>query len=174
MESWAQIFSGKVNKNGPVPNHRPELGNCWVIVGYAESSGDYGKIRVKGKRFKAHRLSYELHYGIKPKKMLVCHHCDNRACIRPSHLFIGTQADNSHDRDKKGRGVMPNYVPPHRRAKGERNGQSGFTTKQILDIRHRWDNASKRHGLQTQLAKEYSTTQANIWLIINRKNWKHL
>ena len=65
---------------------------CWVYTGPINAGG-YGIFA--GER--AHRYSWRLHYGDIPDGLCVCHHCDNRPCIRPEHFFLGTQADNMHD-----------------------------------------------------------------------------
>jgi len=76
---------------------------CWVWQGCPRGSNGYGSIKVDGKRIPAHRYSYMLYFGEIPKGLLVCHTCDFPLCVNPSHLFVGTHADNMKDMVFKGR-----------------------------------------------------------------------
>ena len=78
---------------------------CWEFTGALRNG--YGAIKHKGKIFGAHRLSYELKKGLIPDGVLVCHKCDNRKCVNPEHLFLGTYKDNMQDCKNKGRLVVP-------------------------------------------------------------------
>lgn len=85
---------------------------CWVWTagqhergyGYFYTSKDYSKRKMDF----AHRVSYHLYNGVKPKAgESVCHRCDNPSCVNPAHLFLGTHEDNMRDMARKGRGVVP-------------------------------------------------------------------
>jgi hypothetical protein len=84
----------KVNKNGPVIVE--ELGPCWEWTGSTDTGG-YGHIRAGGKIVKASRLVYLWEHGALDASLKVLHRCNNRRCVRPSHLYEGTQAQNIQD-----------------------------------------------------------------------------
>ena len=77
---------------------------CWNWKAHKTPRG-YGGICVNGKKQRAHRVAWTLERGEIPDGIFVLHECDNPSCVRPSHLFLGTQKDNMRDMIKKGRGV---------------------------------------------------------------------
>lgn len=88
--------------------YRLSDGDCWEWTGGRLTVRGYGRIFYAGEHGKkiimpVHRASYEFHKGPIPEGMLVCHACDNKACINPDHLWLGTHDDNNKDRNKKNR-----------------------------------------------------------------------
>lgn len=102
----AARFWVKVNKDGPIPEHCPELGPCWIWTRATDKKG-YGKFGIgpKGgnRSFFAHRVAFALAGTIPPDDLMACHQCDNPPCCNPAHLFLGTAADNLGDMAAKGR-----------------------------------------------------------------------
>lgn len=133
------------------------VGDCWNWVGATNSWG-YGSLTTKGRTIRAHRLSWEISYGPIPRGMLVCHKCDNRVCVNPKHLFLGTHRDNTQD-----------AVAKLRTAAGESHGRSKLTEEDVRELRRR-----AKYEKHTPLAKEFGITYKHLWRIIKRKEWRRI
>lgn len=96
-------FWERVNKDGPLPAD-PTLGPCWDWTGATFSNG-YGHVVRGGVNLLTHRVAWEKENGPIPDGLLVLHKCDRPSCLRVSHLFLGTHADNNDDMMSKGRHV---------------------------------------------------------------------
>jgi hypothetical protein len=133
---------------------------CWLWTGNKDKNG-YGKIYFLNKHMRSHRLSYKLFNGNFDEKLLVLHSCDNPSCVRPDHLFLGTNKDNMKDKVNK-----------NRQAKGNSCGKSFLTEKQVLDIKEQLKNYQR--GMYTSLSKEYKVRKSTIISIANGRTWKHI
>ena len=134
---------------------------CWIWMGAVRSNVDYGSIRsdeAKQRQISAHRASFEIYNGKIPEGMFVCHLCDTPLCVNPSHLFLGTHAENMADRNSKGRQA---------RQRGERCGQAKLTENLVKVIR---ESPSKR-GSGRELARLLGVSEATISSIRHRHRW---
>jgi hypothetical protein len=92
---------------------------CWTWTASVFTQTGYGQFALTPRKpVNAHRMSWELSFGDIPSGMYVLHKCDNRSCVRPDHLFLGTQKDNMVDMSNKGRhvGTLGHRWTPERRA----------------------------------------------------------
>lgn len=162
-EPVEERFEEKVNRNGPIPEHQPELGPCEIWIGRFSPLG-YGQFYFNGREEGAHRVSYQLANGIGsiPDRKWVCHKCDNRACVRLSHLFLGTPDDDVKDMIRKGRNRYP---------RGEDAGKSKLTEAQVLEIRRDYDPVTNGPA---KLALKYGVSATAIISIIRRRSWTHI
>jgi hypothetical protein len=150
-------FWSKVDKKG--------VNECWNWTrGKHHGYGNF-HIRKNGidKIVVATRYSWEITNGAIPDGLLVCHKCDNRACVNPNHLFLGTYSDNSQDRDTKNRFI---------KLKGEDNGISKLTNKDVLAIRSEY--TPHVYGSVKKLADKYKVSITHIHRIIKRSVWFHI
>ena len=154
-------FWEKVDKNGPIPDHCPERGPCWIWMGSRKDFG-YGDFARDGRLWLAHRVSWEIHYGPVPDGIQVCHQCDNPSCVRPDHLFLGTQTDNVQDCLSKGR---------HRTVHGENAHSCRLTTAHVLEARRLY---SAGGFTKLGLSKQFGISRTAMRNIIDRKRWCHL
>lgn len=163
------IFSEKyLNRFWSKVKVLPDTSKCWNWESSKVKDG-YGSIRIGGKFYRSHRLSYFIYNKIDPLEMHVLHNCDNPSCVNPSHLFLGTDKDNRIDCVKKGRNAkhinMINYD-----RKGEENGFSKLKKEEVTQIRRmRLDGNSSKY-----LSKEFNVSRSTINDIIYNKTWKHL
>ena len=134
---------------------------CWRWSGRLEDNG-YGRFKVHGERISAHRFSYELVNGPITNSLFVLHRCDNRWCVNPAHLFLGTQKDNLDDMRKKGRAVQ---------VRGAAHGRAKLTEEQARDILRR---ARAGTSTQKELAQEYGLHFVYVNRLVNGKRWAHL
>lgn len=164
--SFEQRFWKYVNKNGPIPAHQPHLGPCWLWTGFLDKN-KRGHLRIgpacEG-RVEAHRASWIVHHGKPEPGKSVLHHCDNPQCVRPSHLYIGTQKDNIGDMVRRGRQWLQGRGD---RFAAEKNPNSKLTWSVVRAIRQ--DASNGVSG--ADLGRRYGVTRENIYHIIHRRIW---
>jgi len=111
---------------------------------------------------RTHRLAWMLEHGKIPSGLCVCHHCDNPSCVNPSHLFVGTHADNAHDRDSKGRRQPP---------RGAKHGRARLTRENIQEIRALYATGEY---LQRELGEQFGVSRGYVSQIVGREAWAWL
>lgn len=141
---WANVETGR---------------GCWLWSAGKDKDG-YGQFWDGKRRTRAHIFSYEAHRGPVPEGALVCHTCDNPSCVRPDHLFVGTNTDNMRDMVSKGRGA---------RRPGEANPMARLTAEQVAYVRA----GCKVRGDQRRIARELGVSPATINLIVRERTWIH-
>lgn len=149
------LFWSKVNKTA----------GCWVWTGSLRKG--YGIVTLSSEcqrllsisthTIGTHSFSYILAFGTIPKGSVIRHSCDNRACVRPDHLLVGTHADNIADMDSRNR------------------RHTKLTREQVIEIRNRCVILPNgRMASRKELAEEFGVSPSHITWIIKRKTWKNI
>lgn len=138
--------------------------SCWNWTAATFQGNGYGMFSIEHHPYRAHRVSWVLSYGKIPENLYVLHTCDNRLCVNPGHLWVGTHIDNMQDMWNKGRGVATeNYLS------GEAAPQAKLTEEQVLYIRENCSTYSQR-----ELASMFKVMRSTIRHVIKGTTWKHL
>lgn len=151
-------FWAKVNRDGPV---HPTIGTkCWLWTGAIQ--GGYGGFTDKQRKLYAHRVAWELVCGQIPCGLKVLHTCDNPLCVRPTHLFLGTNKDNSQD-----------MVGKDRHPRGERQGAAVLDDQTVLWLREVYMPRHPVFGCHA-LARHLNVSPMTVSRAIRGKCWGHL
>lgn len=171
---------------------------CWLWIGPTHSPGGYGQFNNKRTRCYAHIASWILANGPIPDGLFVLHECDNPRCVRPGHLFLGTQGDNVRDMLSKGRGIMQTHPEiavrgdehparkhpgivrrgeshhakqrPECMARGERCASAKLTADVVREIRRLY-----REGIgYDRLARRYGIAKSSVAAVVNLRTWRHV
>jgi len=141
MDNAIKRFWEKVAVAGP--------DECWEWTANKNPKG-YGRFEIRGRKYQVHRISWQLTYGPIPKGLFVCHHCDNRGCVNPAHLFLGTNTDNMQDSARKGRQAQK------------------LTGGEVLKIRELLANGEQS---QRSIAKDFGVTESAVSHIKYGERW---
>lgn len=172
-------FWGRVKK---------QRNGCWLWCGPVRPDG-YGFTNRDGKNQSVHRISYELHFGVIPTGLLVCHHCDVPRCVNPNHLFLGTNRDNMQDASKKGRmssgerhhtHLYPerlirgeshfSHTHPELVARGEKCPSAKLTAFKVKRIR-----SLRRKGMKLKdIANLFKVSIPCVYQVVIFKTWRHV
>ena len=143
-------FWPKVDKNGPL--HSVLCTRCWIWKGSRLPSG-YGKMRIGGRAGRdvgAHRISWEIHNGESiSDNLCALHKCDNRWCVNPDHIYIGTHGDNMYDREKRNPGTSGRI--------------NKFSIAEIRNMKGMYKSGIS----QVDIATKFNTTQPYVSTLIN-------
>lgn len=143
-----------MNESGRFWSKVDRSGDCWLWTGGTLHYG-YGGFWLEGKTLRAHRVAWELENGAVPDGLCVLHRCDVPACVKVSHLFLGTHKDN----------VADMYAKRRRRQDGEFNNSAKLMASDVRDIR------LQKGQRQDKMAATYGVSEATVSCILSGKLW---
>jgi len=167
MSDWLEHFLSRIDIGHPDA--------CWEWQKMRRAG--YGRVRSGTRMWEAHRVAWEVHFGDEiPAKLHVCHSCDNPACCNPSHLWLGTSADNMGDRERKGRGRQPSgdnhrsRKHPETVLRGSQHGMARLSEKDIPGIRL----MRARGNTWQSIGDAYGVGMNTVRNVCIGRTWKHV
>lgn len=138
---------------------KEDTNECWMWIGCVNGSG-YGSFKTSYKSNMAHRFSWELVNGKIPNGLEILHKCDNRLCVNPNHMDIGTSKDNMRDMINKGRSGV-----------GDKNSMSKYTELDVLRIKKAY-----KKGISTyeSVGKLFGISWGHVRQLVLCTRWKHI
>ena len=162
-----QRFWARVDKSG----------GCWIYKGRSDP-GAYGHFKINNKNLLTHRLSWAIHRGSIPKGIFVCHDCpggDNKRCVNPDHLWLGTRQDNIADAIQKGQTATGDRngsrVHPEAILRGGAHPRSKLTDELVVEMRRLHAGGGVTYK---ELGIKFGVCAPMAWEIVKRKNWLHI
>lgn len=149
----AEVFWSRVSKTTD--------DSCWIYNGKKDHLG-YSRQKWKGKNAMTYWISWWLTNGEIPDGKQLNHKCNNPSCVRPDHLYAGTQSENMRDRHNCGKYVRFNH--------GNINGKSKLNDLIVLEIRRLF----KTGETLSNLGKKFNVTSQCVSSVIKRKTWTHI
>ncbi len=147
-----KLLQWEIDKNG-----------CWNVISHYINKDGHAKLRREGQQL-AHRVMWIRKFGFIPEGLCILHKCDNPRCINPNHLFLGTQRDNSSDRNRK-----------ERQARGTKMNTAKLNEESVRAIRRQYvKRTNSAPSNSRELAARYNIGQEQIRNIVNGKTWKWL
>ena len=133
--------------------------NCWIWQGHIYVTG-YGAFWINGQNRPAHRASWMIfNPDVTIGTLHMLHKCDNKKCVNPEHLFLGTEAENHKDKADKGRS-----------ARGIKNASAKLTEEQVIEIRKIYPGIKSTR----KIAILFNVSKGTIKRIVNYTGWKHI
>ena len=138
---------------------------CWVWKASIRGNSGYGAFKINGKVKSAHRVSWEIYNEKKiPDGLLVCHKCNNRLCVNPEHLYVGTYVDNTRDAIRDG--VRDHYKYVY----GEKVGTAKLSEDNILEVVRLYEKGLSHK----EIAKKLKVDRSTIGDVLRGRTWKHI
>ena len=164
------LFWSRVDKNGPVPAGRPDLGPCWLWTACLVRG--YGRFTRSNMPVSASRAVLEEWLG-RPLAVgeWALHRCDNKPCVRLTHLYAGSHADNMRDavaRDRMAKGARHGtHLHPASVRRGARNAAAKLNEATVREARRL---AGEGHSM-SQLAHRFGVSKSAVWFAVTGQTW---
>ena len=134
---------------------------CWIWVASQKGNG-YGQFAYQGRPAWAHRVSWTLRRGEIPGSMYVCHTCDEKLCVNPDHMFLGTHSDNMRDMGDKGRSRF------HKQTfRGSEHGMAKLNEVQAMAI-------FRASGMYQDISDRFGVSPSTVGQIKRKEIWRHI